>query len=275
MNAATRAVLISVLSTAALLSGCVATAITPSSAQLANVGHVIVVPVEPPPLAVPADVARSLGMDVIRTAVPLTTTPVPKVRAGGGALVLVGGVIMFLELSAAGTPTGEPARLEDVQGLPGTWVPTVVLAEEAAAQLSAGTAFRTVTTVTKYRRLPVGDRSATWHMENWYGPIRAWYSDDTAGIDYVQDTESGTVVLEVGLSNYELAMNRFLVQVMMKVVDPRTGRVIGRTRQYAYPKVGSINDLLAMDSAQLKEVFFETARPLVATALRELGLIPH
>jgi hypothetical protein len=188
---------------------------------------------------------------------------------------MVGGVIVLLDAATTGNPSTEPARLEDVLEEPGTWIPTVVLATEAAAQLSAAGTFPTVTTTTKYRRLPIEDRSSTWHMENWLKPYRAWYSDDTAGIDYTQQSGNKGLVLEIGLPIYEFAFDRLRMVVMVKAIDPATGRVVGRTLHQAFAKVGTIPELLANDATGLKLAFIEGARPLVASALRELGLVPR
>ena len=65
---------------------------------------------------------------------------------------------------------------------------------------------------------------------------------------------------------------RFVVQVMMRLVDVQTGHVIGRTRNWAYPQVGRATELLANDNTRLKTIFVETARPLVAAGLKDLGL---
>ena len=60
---------------------------------------------------------------------------------------------------------------------------------------------------------------------------------------------------------------------MLRLVDVRTGRVIGRTRNWTYPELGTAPELLANDSAALKTVFVNATRPLVAAGLKELGLI--
>jgi hypothetical protein len=35
-----------------------------------------------------------------------------------------------------------------------------------------------------YVRLPITDRTTTWHMENWLGPLRRWYNSDVSTVDY-------------------------------------------------------------------------------------------
>jgi hypothetical protein len=203
----------------------------------------------------------------------LVAAPEGGVQPGGRILASVGGIITLIEIAAAGRPTGEPRTLEEVLADPETWLPTSALVDEAAAQLSRGCSCR-VATMTKYVRLPIRNRAATWHMENWYKPIRAWYAEDNAGARYAQSaTGHHGAILEVGLINYEWEGSRFMVQILMKLIDPGTGQVIGRTRRYAARKVGPVEKVLADGVAPLKALFADMTRPLVAAALHDLGLI--
>jgi hypothetical protein len=145
------------------------------------------------------------------------------------------------------------------------------LADEAAAQLRG--ASRGVTTSPEYRVLPIESRGATWHMGNWYRPIREWYADENPALNYRSQSVADGVVLEIGLLNYEWHTHRLVVQVVMRLVDVETGRVIGRARHAAYPKIGRAVEILATENAALKRVFIETARPLVSAGLTDLGLL--
>jgi len=256
------------LSAVLAATACVAPAISPSVDRVAAIRNLVVVAVESPPLVVTDSkasdfVARSAGASIIRGAMP-----VPGVEV----LVLLGGVIMLIEWAASPPKAPATASLSDLLTKGLVWSPTRELAEEATAHLRSTSGSRVVSTSTKYRELRVEKRGATWHMENWYRPIRAWYSDETVGVDYRSDLGTNAVVLEIGLLNYEWHTDRLVVQVMMRLVDVKTGRVIGRTRHWAYPSVGRAIELLANDNARLKTVFGETARPLVAAGLKDLGL---
>jgi hypothetical protein len=225
--------------------------------RVADISRLVVVAVEPPPLLVTDAVASSDSASIFLTAAPVAViSPV-----GGAALVLVGTILMLMERAAADLPRIEPAKLEELLTKGLVWSPTRALAEEATAQLRSTANSRTVTTSRTYRVLPVENRDRTWHMENWLRPIRAWYAEETAGTGL--QVEIGTdTLLEVSLLNYEWHTHRFVVQVMMRLVDVRPGRVIGRTRDWAYPEVGRAAELLAKDGAVLKTVFIKTTRPL-------------
>jgi len=81
------------------------------------------------------------------------------------------------------------------------------------------------------------------------------------------------VILETGLLNYDWEGSRLIVQVLMKLVDPQTGQVIGRARKGAGRKVGPVEKVLADGVGPLKDIFADMTRPLVAAALQDLGLI--
>ena len=74
--------------------------------------------------------------------------------------------------------------------------------------------------------------------------------------------------------NYELAGgNHLLVQVTMKLVDPQSGKVLGRARDWANPELGSVENLFADDGRKIKEVFAKATKPLVAADLQAIGLL--
>jgi hypothetical protein len=258
------------LLTALAASGCLAASTTPSSMRLVSGDSISLVPVESPPLLAPSLGTQPVASSVIPV---LVAAPEGVLQPGGRILASVGGIIALVQIAAAGRSTGEPRTLEELLADPATWLPTRALADETAAQLSKGCSC-SVATATQYVRLPVRDRAATWHMENWYRPIRAWYAEDSAGGRYAQAAAANhRAILEVGLINYEWEGSRFIVQVLMKLIDPRTGQVIGRTRRGAARRVGPVERVLADGVAPLKDLFADMTRPLVATALQDLGLI--
>src|SRR5438093_6081764 len=107
-----------------------------------------------------------------------TVPPIPSAEV----LVLMAGIVMLVKW--AGTLTKAPATIDLSDALPKAWSPTIELAKEATAQLRSRGSSRMITMTEKYRELHIQNRAATWHMENWYRPIRIWYNDDAAGADY-------------------------------------------------------------------------------------------
>jgi hypothetical protein len=151
------------------------------------------------------------------------TAPVP----GAWTLVLLGGVVMLIEWSVSGrdpfTVSMEPQlRLSDLLTRGLVWSPTRELAEEATTQLRSVSSERTVMTSQKYRELGIERREMTWHGENWMRPIRAWYADETAGVDNRNAMGTDAVVLEIGLLNYGWLNELLSIQVMMRLVDVQT-----------------------------------------------------
>ena len=63
----------------------------------------------------------------------------------------------------------------------------------------------------------------------------AWYNSDRAAKGALG--ADSDVVVEVGLSNYEVGLGLLLVQVHLRVIDPVTGNVLGRARAGEYVEV--------------------------------------
>jgi len=63
------------------------------------------------------------------------------------------------------------------------------------------------------------------------------------------------------------------MQVMMKLVDPASGRVLARSRAWALPEIGRPEDLFKADGQAFKQLFAKTAGGLVAKNLRQMRLV--
>ncbi len=160
----------------------------------------------------------------------------------------------------------------------GAWLPTVVVAGQAREQLAARKL--AVTVEPGVRPVPgVRDRGRTLLMENWLAPIRAWYNDTTPlPRPAAAAPGSGTLVLEVGVLNYEIANEALLLQVMVKLIDPVTGAVLGRARAASDPRrpprVGPLPTAFAGDAGAFKRIVTDEGRVLVHACLQDLGLTP-
>jgi hypothetical protein len=158
------------------------------------------------------------------------------------------------------------------------WVPTVALAHEVERKL--GGRGVQVSVDPGVRPLPgVAQREITALMENWMAPLRAYYNDTKPDPTYASLAAGPSdAVLEVGVMNYEVALgSQLLVQVFMRLVDPATGRLIGRARAadpFHLLSVNPLEETLANDAAKFKVIFDSATRRLVADALRQLGLAP-
>lgn len=112
------------------------------------------------------------------------------------------------------------------------WIPTVVLAQKVTARIASGGKHE-VFMERALRKYPgIATRERAVFLENWMAPMRDWYNQDFSPFDYraYRDQDVDTV-LEVGLLNYSLYRDHMILQVMLRLVDPGTGRVLGRARQ--------------------------------------------
>jgi hypothetical protein len=264
------------------ITACVSPAIAPSAEQVALTRRIHIVPIEPPPLILPAQYQTKVD------AVGLTQVPL---ALAGGELSLVRGfgvvntLLIVVQVSQSSsrpigpappmpswrpdTPTTEQVKV---------WVPTVALAREVERQL-VGRGVE-VSVDRGVRPLPgVAQREVTTLMENWMAPLRAYYNDTKPDSTYASLGAGPLVaVLEVGVMNYEVGLDsHLLVQVFMRLVDPATGRLIGRARAadpFHLLSVDPLESALANDSAKFKVIFDQATRGLVADALLQLGLAP-
>lgn len=248
-----------------LIGGCVSAGIAPPQKATGNLKEVHIVAMEPHPLGVPP------GFNSV-------------ILGSGGSIETARGFALFntvailLEMPEASKRGAEISQsYQAVLDQNGTWVPTVVLANEAQAQLGAQ-GLRT-TVAPNVKPIPgVKDRTYTVLMENWLAPIRAWYNDTKPVADYGDlPSDKSLYVLEVGVINYEIEPGGgLLVQVAMKVIEPSNGDVIGRARvanPWNMPQLSPLNQAFSDDSSRFKEAFLKTGQEITKKCLAELGLI--
>lgn len=84
----------------------------------------------------------------------------------------------------------------------------------------------------------------------------------------------GERVLEIGLTNYELGPGRVLyLLVNTRLVDPESGKVIKKAREFVYPDVPEPRALFAGDASAFKQAFAAAGRSALKDTLRSLGLL--
>ncbi len=246
-----------------LLVGCVTGGSTLDQSKAASLTHVHIVPIEGPPLS---------GMGLSRANLSGAELVVGGTTVGSNALLVAGGVMMIAALPEANASSAAASqRIESLLDNDEIWEPTVELAQEAILQLEVASNYA-VSVDSEIKPLPgVKRREATFFMENWMAPLRAWYNADRSPFSYSDQINSG-VVLEVGLGNYEMTANYFLIQVMMKVVDPETGIVIANARKYSNTRFRDLDSLFEEDAAAYKELFRDITAKLVQGCIDKLGL---
>lgn len=247
------------------LGGCVAPGMTPPRETVANYKRAHIIAMEPPPLAVPPG---------YRSVILGSSSSIQVVRAIG----VFNTIAIFLGMPEASRRGGEISQsLQSTLDVEGIWVPTAVLANEAGALLSAYGIQADI--APDIKPIPgVKDRSYTVLMENWLAPIRAWYNETEPVTNYSSfSSDQSLFILEVGVSNYELVLDGLLLQVIIKMIDPSNGLVIGRARAsnaWKVPKLYPYEQAFADDARRFKETFSETGQELLKKCLIKLGLVP-
>jgi hypothetical protein len=246
-----------------LLAGCVTGGSTLDQSKAASLTHVHIVPIEGPPLS---------GTGLSKANLSGAGLVAGGTTVGSNALLVVGSVMMIAAQSEANAKSAAASQsIESLLDKDEIWEPTVELAQEAT-RLLENTSSYSVSTDSKIKPLlGVEQREATFFMENWMAPIRAWYNADKSPFSYSDQINSG-VVLEVGLSNYSMTADYFLIQVVMKVVDPETGMVIANARKFSNSRFDDIDTLFEDDAAAYKQLFREITAELVQECIDKLGL---
>jgi len=247
----------------ALLVGCVTGGSTLDQSKAASLTHVHIVPIEGPPLS---------GLDLSSANLSGAELVVGGTTVGSNSLLVAGGVMMIAALPEANASSAAASqRIESLLDNDDIWDPTVELAQEATRQLEVASNYA-VSVDSEIKPLPgVERREATFFMENWMAPLRAWYNADRSPFGYSDQINSG-VVLEVGLLNYELSLGYFSIQVVMKVVDPETGMVIANARKFSNTRFHDLDSLFEEDAAAYKQQFREITAKLVQECIDKLGL---
>ncbi len=186
-------------------------------------------------------------------------------------LPLVVGTVFIYGVSSSTPRAGESLTMVS-DSTP--WMPTTGLARIAAQALQKEGA-RGAFVVNGYAQLPVGDRSVNVFLENWMAAERRWYNADVSMLDYTQLRVSrADAILEVGVSNYEYSADRLLLQVTVKLIDPTTKQVLGRARNFDWPKGEPLAAMLQDHGQPLRRLIETTGEVLLTKCLKDLGLIP-
>jgi hypothetical protein len=249
------------------LSGCLAgnLSLPRTEAGPPRFQQVLVVAMEPPPLMVPPRFeAAVLGY--------LPKYPIQAARVGG---VLTSVAILAEMPAAARRSAAASKRLEELLSKQGPWEPTMIMARAAASQLSAhGQPHVAVRPEIKpIPGLPRGEYS--FLSQNWLGPIRDWYAKPKSTSSFEDETTPAPdAVVETAILNYEITPDyRLSLQIMVKVVEPATGQVIGRARASDDFAIGQPDQALAKGGRQFKEIFAQKGNELIAKCLKEIGMI--
>jgi hypothetical protein len=246
-----------------------------AASTAAEKGTLVIVPLEAPPLTFGPGLDAEAVL-AANTGAGLSWAASEAVAEAGRTLFVVSGIAILAGLPERSRRADkQAASAEELMNAAGRWVPTIALAEEARALLQqAGVS--SVRVSEQVRQVPgIGNRERTFTMHNWYRPIADWYGLASTPFSYAEpEVRREELVLEVGLSNYELGPGRVLyLLVNTKLVDPGNGKVLKKARKMVYPETADLKALFAGDASGFKRAFVEAARPALRDNLKAIGLL--
>lgn len=258
------------LALASLLSGCWAASIKPPATEIDRLGAILVVPVESPPLEIIPDPLeqripvyrhyRNMAIDF--------SLPQKLYRTSGG--VTIAGFVSDSDDGQELAILGEqaPPVLAIATGPEQAWTPTLVLARQAMTQLTENHIKAVLSR--DYYRLPMTDADRNAQLSHWHDAIVEWYGRDTTAADY-QTYPGIDAVLELGFGNYRIFEGQTSVQVLMKLIDPRTRQVIARTRAGTVAVEDGGQVPLNRDSGPFKKLVANMSLQLLKQGLNDIG----
>lgn len=253
----------------AMLSGCVAAPVTPPSAKISEVRSILVAAVESPPLEVVPDLIENrypVYNQFHYQAMPSHLYLEEKIYRHPGGILIAGMVSKDEAVPAADMQQTLPDA-----SLPDSWTPTLVLSQQAVAQLNGD---RIKARLSKQHfRLPMASEDRNANLGNWHDAIEQWYGQDISSVDYrPSDLEQVDALLEVGIGTYRIFNAQTSLQVLVKLVDPKTRQVIGRTRAKTFSAEDSPQALLNQDAEKFKQLVTLMGTQLLTQAFGDLGL---
>ncbi|MGR9088291.1 MAG: hypothetical protein ACU841_14645, partial [Gammaproteobacteria bacterium] len=240
---------------------------------------VLVVPVETPPLHVHPDMIETrvpAYRHYDNMAIPLNLEE--KIFRSPGGILIAGQVdhdddVVEEKSPEAGEPSTASGLLTPLSSLSDRWLPTLALAADAENHLLQ---YRIETVPNRHvLRLPMPFEKRTANLNNWRNAVEHWYEQETALVDY-RKSASGPVdaVLEIGIRQYYIFEGQTSLQVLLKWIDPITGRVIARTSQQSRSPDASAQYLLSRDGSRFKSLIRENGRRLLVQGFNEIGPRP-
>jgi hypothetical protein len=262
-----------------ILSACVASPITPPSSRMSEIRGILVTSVESPPLEVIPDLIENrfpVYNQYQYQTMPSHLFLEKKIYQSPGGILIAGLVskdetVPAAEMRRTSVSMEKSTAHEPAASLPENWTPTLVLAQEAVAQLNGE---RVKARLSKqHYRLPVASEDHNANLGNWHDAIERWYDQNTSSVDYQpSDLEQVDALLEVGIGTYRIFNAQTSLQVLVKLIDPKTRQVIGRISAKTFSAEDSPQTLLNHEAEKFKELVALMGAQLLTRAFGDLGL---
>ena len=260
----------SLLFVCALLCGCVAATKSVSTDSLQKIRNVHVVPLESHALLI-SDDSAFVGSKVASLGL------IPRSNfSNQRGLLLAGTLLMLAELNSPEREQRQAAasaQAEQILRKNELWSPNVEVAREVVQQLTVkGINAAVADNVLPLPPLQADEKAGTnWRPIPW-NQAAIWYGDENKTDRYRSfASDSSMAVIEVGISVYSIELGMFMAQVHLKLIDPATGTILGRSRGYDYYDRIRGEDLWSNDGARFKALFAQLIKKSVAEAVRDIG----
>lgn len=250
------------------VGGCWAPAIKPPISAIAKLNSILIVPVESPPLEISPDPIaarvpayahyRNMAIDF-----PLRQ----KLYKTPGDIV-VAGLVSPGDDADEMAIQDEPLPPRRAIGSAPRWTPTLLLARQALHKLGEHKIKASLSR--DYYALPMTETDRNAELSHWHDATLTWYGRDAAAADYRRHAGIDAV-LELGLGSYRIFAGQMSVQVLMKLIDPQSGRVIARTRADDFTTEPVGENALNRDSEVFKQRLALMSSRLLTQGLHEFG----
>jgi hypothetical protein len=251
----------------ALLAGCqTASTVRLPSAAAFTIKTVQIAPIEAPPLEVLPDLLETRMPNYAHEYnMVLPSTAQEAIYQSPGGILIAGKIghgdtVQTTDLSAYGE---EPSQT-------GHWTPTLELSAAAEAQLDAAQIKTELNP--QVARLPMAAGKRNANIGNWRNAIDRWYEQNT-GVSLGR-TGTADAVLEVGLGQYRIFEGQTSLQVLIKLIDARTGQVLAKTSKKTFLIGDAAPGMLYPDGERFKALVRENGARLVTEAIQDIGLAP-
>jgi hypothetical protein len=257
-------------------SGCQMNTVRLSAENTLNMKTVMIAAVESPPLEIIPDLLET-RQPVIRSletmAISIYSTP-SLYRYPGGVLIY-GQTVSddSVEKLASDDPLltrgDNPYSYESKINSP--WHPARALAFHAAESLSKQGIKVVLNGLLRHLPLNAGQRQT--HLSHWYNAIAQWYEENTSPVNYAKLLSTPVdAVIEVGISDFRIFEGQVSLQVLMKVIEPKSGRVLAKTGISDYTSRTSADSLLLPDGAAFKTLISEMGAKLIENDFKNIGI---
>lgn len=250
-----------------LLAACAAPSIKPAASQIDQLHSLLIVPVEAPPLEVIPDLIerRDPAYRHFQNMALGFALPTQLYRTDGG--IVIAGMVSDSQAAdadaitkASPTAAGGSAKTEWL------WTPAKAAAQKLRSLLSAENRKGELSR-DEYRLPTAGDAS----LQHWHQAIQAWYGQNTTPVDYAA-TGHYDAVIELGIGRYRIFEGQTSLQLLIKLIDPVSRRVIARTFSESFKVDDEALASLDHGGETFKQLIGDMAVPLLRQSLGDIGL---